>query len=125
MGEDRTYSRTVVILALLAGALLGVLGANVFRAPYPNLPSATAYTAPQPLSVVGDLLAVEAYVDSNGRIQDYRVLSATQNLRSHAKNALLFTTFRPATFMGRRTSGTATIIFSDASGTVASSSQTQ
>ena len=70
MGEDRTYSRTVVTVALLAEVLLGVLGTNVFRAHHPNLPSSTAYTAPQPLSTVGDSLAVEAYVDSNGRIQE-------------------------------------------------------
>jgi hypothetical protein len=125
MGEDRTYSRTVVTVALLAGVLLGVLGTNVFRAHHPNLPSPTAYTAPQPLSTVGDSLAVEAYVDSNGRIQDYRVLSATKNLLPQTKNTLIFTTFRPATFMGKPTNGTATLIFSNANGTVASSSQAQ
>ena len=125
MGKDRTYSRTVVAVALLAGVSLGVLGTNVFRAHHPNLPSSTSYTAPQPLSTVGDSLAVEAYVDSNGRVQDYRVLSATKNLLPQTKNTLIFTTFRPATFMGKPTSGTATLIFSDANGAVASSSQNQ
>jgi hypothetical protein len=125
MGEDRTYSRTVVTVALLAGVLLGILGTNVFRAHHPNLPSSTAYTAPQPLNTVGDSLAVEAYVDSNGRIQDYRVLSATKKLLPQTKNTLIFTTFRPATFMGKPTSGTATLIFSNENGTVASSSQAQ
>jgi hypothetical protein len=125
MAEDRTYSRTVVTAASLAGVLLGVLGTNVFRARHHNLPSPVAYTAPQPLSTVGDSLVVEAYVDSNGRIQDYRVLSATKNLLPQTKDTLIFTTFRPATFMGKPTNGTATLIFSNANGTVASSSQAQ
>lgn len=125
MGKDRTYSRTMVTVAVFAGALLGVPGTNVFRAHHPHLPSLTAYSAPQPLSTVADSLAVEAYVDSNGRVQDYRVLSGTKNLPPQTKNALIFTTFRPATFMGQPTSGTATLIFSDANGTAASGSQTQ
>ncbi|HTT19804.1 MAG TPA: hypothetical protein VMG82_12700 [Candidatus Sulfotelmatobacter sp.] len=125
MGEDRTYSRTVATVALLAGVLLGVLGTNVFRAYYPNFPSSTAYIAPHPLNTAGDSLAVEAFVDSSGRVQDYRALSPTRNLSPEIKNTLIFTTFRPATFMGQPTNGTATLIFSDANGSVASSSQTQ
>ena len=126
MGKDRTYFCTGVTVAALAGVLLGVLGTNVFRAHHPNVPPQTSYRAPQLLSTVADSLAVEAYVDSNGRIQDYRVLSsATKNLPPQTKNTLIFTTFRPATFMGQPTSGTATIIFSNADGTAASGSQAQ
>ena len=125
MGKDRTYSRTVVIGGLLAGVLLGLLGTNVFRAHHPDLPLPIAYSAPQPLSMIADFLAVEVFVDSNGRVQDYRLLSATKKLPPQTKNTLIFTTFRPATFMGQPTSGTATLIFSDANRTAAFGLQTQ
>jgi hypothetical protein len=62
-----------------------------------------------------DSLVIEAYVDSNGRVQDYRVLSNPQqpkDLPVQVKNVLIFTTFRPATFMGRPTAGTAVLSFS-------------
>lgn len=62
-----------------------------------------------------DSLVIEAYVDSNGRVQDYRVLSNPQEpkeLPAQVKNVLIFTTFRPATFMGRPTAGTAVLSFS-------------
>ncbi|HXY13788.1 MAG TPA: zf-HC2 domain-containing protein [Terriglobales bacterium] len=62
-----------------------------------------------------DQVVIEAYVDSNGRVQDYRVLSNPQqpkDLPTQLKNVLIFTTFRPATFMGRPTAGTAVLSFS-------------
>ena len=125
MGKDRTYSRSVVAFAVLAGALLGALGTSVFQTRHPNLPPPRAYSAPQLLSTVADSMAVEAVIDSNGRVQDYRILSATKNLTPQTKNSLLFTTFRPATFLGQPTSATATLIFSDANGTAESGSQKQ
>lgn len=66
-------------------------------------------------SIKDDSLVIEAYVDSNGRVQDYRVLSSPQenkDLPPQVKNMLIFTTFRPATFMGRPTAGTAVLSFS-------------
>jgi anti-sigma factor RsiW len=66
-------------------------------------------------SLKDDSLVIEAYVDSNGRVQDYRVLSDPENpkeLPAQVKNMLIFTTFRPATFMGRPTAGTAVVSFS-------------
>jgi hypothetical protein len=66
-------------------------------------------------SITDDSLVIEAYVDSNGRVQDYRVLSnpdATKDLPSQVKNMLIFTTFRPAMSMGRPTSGKAVLSFS-------------
>jgi hypothetical protein len=88
---------------------LGVTGTTLV---HPNSSSPGAYSAPQPLGSIADSLAVEARVDSDGRVQDYRVLSETTDLPPQAKNALLFTTFRPATFMAKPISGTATLIFS-------------
>jgi hypothetical protein len=66
-------------------------------------------------SIKDDSLVIEAYVDSNGRVQDYRVLSNPQqpkDLPPQVKNVLIFTTFRPATFMGRPTAGRAVLSFS-------------
>jgi len=66
-------------------------------------------------SIKDDSLVIEAYVDSNGRVQDYRILSNPQesaDLPPQVKNMLIFTTFRPATSMGRPTPGTAVLSFS-------------
>jgi hypothetical protein len=62
-----------------------------------------------------DSLVVEADIDANGRVQDYRILSApadTQALLPQLKNMLIFTVFRPATAFGRPTSGRAVLSFS-------------
>ena len=61
-----------------------------------------------------DSIVVEAYIDANGRVQDYRILSApkdTEDLRSELENMLIFTTFRPATAFGRPTTGRAVLSF--------------
>lgn len=61
-----------------------------------------------------DALLIEAYVDSNGRVQDYRVLSGAENPEElhELKNMLILTTFRPATWMGTPRPGTAILSFS-------------
>jgi hypothetical protein len=62
-----------------------------------------------------DSLVIEAYVDANGRVQDYRILSdpdKLQELPHQVKNMLIFTTFRPATWMGSPRPGTAVLSFS-------------
>jgi len=62
-----------------------------------------------------DAVVVEAYVDANGRVQDYRILSSAQDsqtLLPHIKNMLIFTVFRPATAFGRPTTGRAVLSFS-------------
>jgi hypothetical protein len=61
-----------------------------------------------------DSIVVEAYIDANGRVQDYRILSApkeTDDVRSELENMLIFTTFRPATAFGQPTSGRAVLSF--------------
>jgi hypothetical protein len=66
-------------------------------------------------SIKDDSLVIEAIVDSNGRVQDYRVLSNPEqatDLPPQVKNMLIFTTFRPATSMGQPTSGRAVLSFS-------------
>jgi len=59
-------------------------------------------------------IVVEAYVDANGRVQDYRILSAptTDEIKPQLENMLIFTTFRPATAFGQPTSGRAVLSFS-------------
>jgi hypothetical protein len=62
-----------------------------------------------------DSLVIEAYVDANGRVQDYRILSDPDKLTDlphQVKNMLIFTTFRPATWMGSPRPGTAILSFS-------------
>jgi len=66
-------------------------------------------------TVSEDSLVIEAYVDANGRIQDYRIISdpdGTQKLLPEVKRMLIFTTFRPAMSMGRPTPGRAVLSFS-------------
>ncbi|MGC2196040.1 MAG: zf-HC2 domain-containing protein [Terriglobales bacterium] len=62
-----------------------------------------------------DSLVIEAYVDANGRVQDYRIISdsdGSQKLLPEVKRMLIFTTFRPAMSMGRPTPGHAVLSFS-------------
>ena len=65
-----------------------------------------------------DAVVVEAYVDANGRVEDYRILSQPDDAQAvlpQLKNLLIFTTFRPALSMGRPTAGTAVLSFSKVS----------
>src|SRR6266404_286651 len=73
-------------------------------------------------SINDDSLVIEAYVDSQGRVQDYRILSDSEEdatlLPQVKKNMLIFTTFttfRPALSMGRPTTGRAILSFSKVS----------
>ena len=62
-----------------------------------------------------DSLVIEAYVDKNGRVQDYRILSdpgESQELLPQVKRMLIFTTFRPAMSMGHPISSRAVLSFS-------------
>jgi len=70
-------------------------------------------------SINDDSLVIEAYVDTQGRVQDYRILSDSKEdnalLPQVKKNMLIFTTFttfRPALSMGRPTTGRAILSFS-------------
>jgi hypothetical protein len=107
---------------LVFGLLMGFL-ASPLQADNADVPLAFN-TAPQLQrsafgtvldSIHDDSLIIEAVVDSNGRVQDYRVLSSDQEskgLSPDVKNALIFTTFRPAMSMGRPTAGRAVLSFS-------------
>jgi putative zinc finger protein len=82
----------------------------------PELQQSTFGTELTPISE--DSLVIEAYVDANGRVEDYRILSnpgVSKDLLFKVKNMLIFTTFRPAMSMGRPTPGTAVLSFSKVS----------
>jgi hypothetical protein len=59
-------------------------------------------------------LVIQAYIDANGRVQDYRIIAGSQNPKDihELRNMLILTTFRPATWMGMPRPGTAILSFS-------------
>ena len=61
-----------------------------------------------------DSLVIQAYIDANGRVQDYRIIAGSQNPKDihELRNMLIMTTFRPATWMGMPRPGTAILSFS-------------
>jgi Putative zinc-finger len=67
------------------------------------------------VSIDSDSLVIEAYVDANGRVQDYKILSdpnASKDVLPQVKQMLIFTTFRPALSMGQPTASRAVLSFS-------------
>jgi Putative zinc-finger len=119
----------LTVAVLIFGMFMG-FSALPLQAGNPDVPL-IIYTAPQLqqtafgtslTSINEDSLVIEAYVGSNGRVQDYRVLSdrrESKDLSPQVKSMLIdfmtFTTFRPATSMGRPTSGKAVLSFSNIS----------
>lgn len=66
-------------------------------------------------SIDAESLVIEAYVDSHGRVDDYKILSDpgdSQELLPQVKRILIFTTFRPAMSMGHPISSRAVLSFS-------------
>jgi hypothetical protein len=114
----------LVSAVLFFGLLLGFFALPAeLRASSGDVPL-TLYTGPQlqqtafgtSLGNMGDnAVVIEAYVDANGRVEDYRILSQPDDAQAvlpQLKNLLIFTTFRPALSMGRPTTGTAVLSFS-------------
>jgi hypothetical protein len=115
----------LVSAVLIFGLLLGFIALpGQLQAASGDVPL-MLYTAPQleqsvfgtSLGTIGDdSVLIEAYVDANGRVQDYRILSDSEDdvkaMLPQVKNLLIFTTFRPALSMGRPTAGRAVISFS-------------
>jgi hypothetical protein len=114
----------LVSAVLFFGLLLGFFALPAqLRASSGDVPL-MLYTGPQleqsafgtSLGNMGDdALVIEAYVDANGRVEDYRILSQPDDAQAvlpQLKNLLIFTTFHPALSMGRPTTGTAVLSFS-------------
>lgn len=111
----------VVTAIIVFGLLIGVLY-PVPMASANDVPTAL-YTPPElafsPFgmemgSIDTDSLVVEADIDQNGRVQDYRILSAPENTKEiipELNKMLIFTQFRPATAFGRPTTGRAVLSF--------------
>jgi len=106
----------VVVFAVLMGSIaIPVHAANdvpllVYAAPEFK---ASAYALQQGV-VSEDAVVVEAYIDSSGRVQDYRILSSPDDVEQwlpQVKNALIFTEFQPATSMGRPAPGRVVLAF--------------
>jgi hypothetical protein len=108
----------IIIFGLLIGVLHpGQLNGN-------NDVPTTLYTPPELASspfgmemgtINADSLVVEAYVGPNGRVQDYRILSApenAQNIIPELNKMMIFTQFHPATSFGQPTAGRAILSFS-------------
>lgn len=110
---------TILVFGLVAGLLASppAVHANASDVPLtfstdPELqPSSFGFTMG---AISEDSLVIQAYVDANGRVEDYRILSDTADLKDlhELKNMLILTTFRPATWMGTPRPGTAIISFS-------------
>ena len=112
----------LVTAVLVFGVFMGFL-ATPLQAGNPDVPLVVG-TDPQVKqisfgatldSIREGSLVIEADVDSQGRVQDYRILSddgTSPELLPQVKNMLIFTTFRPATSFGRPTSGRAILSFS-------------
>src|SRR5271157_1416684 len=114
----------LVSAVLFFGLLLGFFALPAeLRASGSDVPL-MLYTGPQleksafgtSLGNMGDdAVVIEAYVDANGRVQDYRILSQPDDAQAvlpQLKNLLIFTTFHPALAWGRPTAGTAVMSFS-------------
>ena len=63
----------------------------------------------------GAPVVIEAYVDSNGRVADYRIIAGedTEQVRKQLDRSLIFTTFEPAMSFGQPAAGTVVITFSN------------
>ncbi len=113
----------VVTAVVVFGLLIGLLVPSAMR--QSNDVPTMLYTPPEisfsPFglsmgSLNADSVIVEAYVDANGRVQDYKVLSApneVKDLTPELKNMLIFTTFKPATAFGQPTASRAILSFSN------------
>lgn len=110
----------VVVFGLLIGyfALPPVLQADNNDVPTSLYTPPELKYSPFEMAAIGtlnDAVVVEAYVDANGRVQDYKILSAPPDMKDslpELSNVLIFSQFRPATAFGQPTSGKIVLSFS-------------
>jgi anti-sigma factor RsiW len=69
------------------------------------------------ISDISGPVVVEAYVNDEGQVYDYRIVSGPTDAatRSQVENLLLFSVFAPARFFGQPVRGLAVLSFSDVS----------
>jgi len=114
----------VMSAVLFFGLLIGYIAVPVnVEASSSDETPLMLYTPPQLnaspfMATIGSIegsLVVEIYVDANGRVQDYRIISApdgTEKLIPQLDNMLIFTTFHPAMTLGRPAPGRVVLSFS-------------
>jgi hypothetical protein len=112
----------VLTTLIVFGILISVLWPAQVRAsndvPTMLYTPAQLQSAPFELTMgvsTADSLIVEAYVGADGRVQDYRILSAPEDAEAvlpQLKNMLIFTTFQPATAFGQPTASRVILTFS-------------
>jgi anti-sigma factor RsiW len=112
----------LVTTLFIFGLLIGVLYPSQVRAAndVPTMLYTPAQLESTPVEISGgaateDSLVVEAYVGPDGRVQDYRILSAPEDAQTvlpQLKNMLIFATFQPATAFGQPISGRVILTFS-------------
>lgn len=113
-----SLSVAFAIVGLLSGMPVGFFAARCLQLDKPA-EMARLYRAPQMNKKLSDgagVLVIDAFVDSNGRVIDYRILSSPltgKELPRTVKSQLIFTMFRPATFNGTPTSGRVLLTFCD------------
>jgi len=104
----------LLVVAIMFGALFGFLAGRYIHMASPNMSGYTPPVLETPF-IHADGVVVEAHLDSKGRVSNYRVVSngrnAVKDLSPEIKNSLIFTTFRPATFMGAPVASTAVLSF--------------
>lgn len=121
-------SAGLVSSVLLIGALALLIG--MFGAPEPlsarDQPLGAQsephflYSSLQPMAEIGNHdnpIVVEAFINGNGRVYDYKVMSGTvdQKTRTLLDSALLFSVFSPARNFGEPVSGVAVLSFTGVS----------
>jgi len=110
----------LVTTLIIFGLLIGILYPTAMRASndVPTMlytPAELQFTPFEfSMGANAELLVVEAYVGPDGRVQDYRILSAPEDAQAilpELKNMLIFTTFHPATAFGRPTASRVVLSF--------------
>jgi len=99
------------------GTLIGLLVPAQVRA---NDDVPTAFYTPPRLEmsvypVLDSPVVIETYVDANGRVENYRIISGRddEEVREQLNRALLFTIFAPAQSFGHAVPGKVVMSFSD------------
>ncbi len=117
-------SAGLVTAVVMFGILIGFFAIPARVSANSDVPT-SLYTPPRlaaaPFSAgmgaisAGSPVVIEAYVDSNGRLQDYRIISGddTEETRKQLDRSLIFTVFEPAMSFGQPASGKLVISFAN------------
>ncbi len=110
---------TIIFLALLVG-FFAVPTTVQARADVPTMLNTQPELTSTPFgwqanAIEADSVVVDVSVDANGRVQDYRIISApsdSSEMVTQLNRMLIFTQFRPATSFGQPVAGRALLSFS-------------